>query len=85
MMHYIAPKFLLGASFMRLDNVLTHFNTNKAGLARIMGVCPSAVGKWSPALPLDKAALIEKRTYGGLRIDWDCYDEGGRVKKTEGA
>lgn len=66
---------------MRLDNVLAHFKTNKAGLARILGVSPSAVQKWEPALPLDKATLLEKQTHGGLRIEWSCYDERGKPRR----
>ena len=66
---------------MRLDEALKHFKTNKAGLAKIIGVQPSAVQNWQPAIPLDKAALLNKLSYGALEIDWSLYDERGKPKR----
>lgn len=65
---------------MRVERALNHFETNRPGLARLLGISSQAVQKWHGIVPLDKAALLNKRTAGGLPIEWDCYDERGKAK-----
>lgn len=70
---------------MKLESALAHFKCTKKQLADICGVVPSAVTKWDPIIPLDRAAILERRSYGALKVDWDCYDDFGKpVKEGEG-
>lgn len=66
---------------MKLDTALTHFKTTRAGLARILSLDSTTVGKWGGAIPLDKAALLNKLSFGALAIDWSLYDERGKPRK----
>jgi hypothetical protein len=66
---------------MKLESALEHFKCSKKQLADICGVVPSAITKWNPIIPLDRAALLERRSYGALKIDWGCYDETGKPRK----
>lgn len=69
---------------MRLQQALDHFQTNRPGLARLLEISPQAVNKWGEAVPLDKAALLSKKSAGGLAIDWSLYDERGKPRKGAG-
>jgi hypothetical protein len=36
-------------------------------------------------VPLDRAVILVKHSFGNLHVDLDCYDKGGRVKKGDNA
>lgn len=63
---------------MKVETALSHFKTNPAGLAKILDLDASTVRKWETAIPLDKAALLNKLSFGALSIDWSLYDQRGK-------
>jgi hypothetical protein len=66
---------------MKLQQALDHFQTNRPGLARLLEISPQAVNKWGDVVPLDKAAILTKKSAGGLAIEWPLYDERGKPRK----
>jgi hypothetical protein len=70
---------------MRVEQALTHFETNRAGLARMLEISAQAVGKWDEVVPYIQADRLEKMALGKIRLDPTLYDERGRPKRTEAA
>lgn len=65
---------------MRTDAAV-HFFHGAPRVAEVLGITPAAVRAWGAVVPLDRAVMLEKYSYGNLRVDFFMYDQGGRVKK----
>jgi len=68
-----------------LTNDAVKFFKTKKRIADLLGITQGAVGLWGEVVPLDRAVMLVKYSFGHLHVDLDCYDEGGRVKKGEAA
>jgi hypothetical protein len=57
---------------MKTEDAIRHF-TNRASIAKALGISRVAVSKWGETVPVESAKALEIRTNGRLRVDWALY------------
>ena len=68
---------------MKTEDAVKFFGGKKK-IADLLGITLGGVCNWGEVVPLDRAVILQKHSFGNLHIDLDCYDKGGRVKKAQG-
>jgi len=69
---------------MKTADAVKFFGT-KRKIADLLGLTQGAISLWGDVVPLDRAVILVKHSFGNLHIDLACYDQGGKVKKEAAA
>lgn len=58
---------------MRKADVLAHFGSSQAAVARALNITKSAVSQWPDLVPLKSALRLQALTNGQLTVDMALY------------